>query len=88
MSALSKSEAVSKTNKPTTRNISGLRRLVTIADFYDINSMTCSSELFDPSVESDYRERSLQHRVGWANLTTEKGGRPPIAPHYPVVCQV
>jgi len=41
--------------------------------FYDINSMTCSSELFDPSVESDYRERSLQHRVGWANLTSEKG---------------
>ena len=40
-------------------------------DFYDMNSMTCSSQLFDPSVESDLMERNLQHNVGWKNLSSE-----------------
>ena len=37
-----------------------------------MNSMTCSSQLFDPSVESDFMERNLQHNVGWRNLSDEK----------------
>ena len=34
--------------------------------------MTCSSQLFDPSVESDFAERNLQYLVKWRNLSTEK----------------
>jgi len=41
--------------------------------FYDKNSMTCTSQLFDPSVESDFVERNLQHHVAWRNLSSEKG---------------
>lgn len=41
-------------------------------DFYDMNSITCSSQLFDPSIESDFVERNLQHIVGWRNLSEEK----------------
>lgn len=37
-----------------------------------MNSMTCTSQLFDPSVESDFMERNLQHNVAWRNLTDEK----------------
>ena len=33
--------------------------------------MTCTSQLFDPSVESDLMERNLQHNVGWKNLSSE-----------------
>ena len=40
-------------------------------DFYDMNSMTCTSDLFDPSVESDFMGRNLQHNVGWKNLSSE-----------------
>ena len=40
-------------------------------DFYNQNSMTCTSQLFDPSVESDFVERNLQHIVGWKNLSSE-----------------
>ena len=40
-------------------------------DFYNQNSMTCTSQLFDPSVESDFVERNLQHIVGWQNLSSE-----------------
>ena len=29
-------------------------------DFYNKNSMMCTSELFDPSSESDFKERSIQ----------------------------
>ena len=36
-----------------------------------MNSMTCTSQLFDPSVESDLMERNLQHNVGWKNLSRE-----------------
>ena len=35
--------------------------------------MTCTSQLFDPSVESDFVERNLQHIIGWRNLSSEKG---------------
>ena len=42
------------------------------SDFYDRHSMTCSSALFDPSVESDFVERNLQHHVGWRKLSSEK----------------
>ena len=31
-------------------------------DFYNKNSMMCTSELFDPSSESDFKERSIQVR--------------------------
>ena len=41
-------------------------------DFYNRYSMTCSSQLYDPSVESDFVERNLQHSVGWRNLSSEK----------------
>jgi len=40
--------------------------------FYDMNSITCSSQLIDPSIESDFVERNLQHIVGWRNLSEEK----------------
>ena len=30
------------------------------SDFYNKNSMMCTSELFDPSSESDFKERSIQ----------------------------
>ena len=46
---------------------------INISDFYDKNSMTCTSQLFDPSVESDFVERNLQHHVAWRNLSSEKG---------------
>ena len=36
-----------------------------------MNSMTCTSDLFDPSVESDFMGRNLQHNVGWKNLSSE-----------------
>ena len=42
------------------------------SDFYNINSMTCSSELFDPSQETDIVVRNLQHHIGWRNLSQEK----------------
>ena len=48
-----------------------LLKLDQSTDFYDMNSMTCSSQLFDPSVESDLMERNLQHNVGWRNLSRE-----------------
>lgn len=41
--------------------------------FYNQNSMTCTSQLFDPSVESDFVERNLQHHIAWRNLSSEKG---------------
>merc|ERR1712096_217159 len=41
--------------------------------FYDMHSMTCTSQLFDPSMESDFVGRSLQHVIGWKNLTKDKG---------------
>ena len=43
-----------------------------ISDFYDKNSMTCTSQLFDPSIESDFVERNLQHIIAWQNLSIEK----------------
>ena len=65
-SALSKLEAVrnQKVEKIILREI--------FSDFYDRHSMTCSSALFDPSVESDFVERNLQHHVGWRKLSSEK----------------
>ena len=48
-----------------------LLKLDPSTDFYDMNSMTCTSQLFDPSVESDLMERNLQHNVGWKNLSKE-----------------
>ena len=44
-----------------------------ILDFYNQNSMTCTSQLFDPSLESDFVERNLQHHIAWRNLSSEKG---------------
>lgn len=40
--------------------------------FYNKNSMTCSSEYFDPSAESDFLERNLQHHVKFQNLSEKK----------------
>lgn len=40
--------------------------------FYDKNSVTCTSEFFDPSRESDLLERNLQHSVKFRNLSEEK----------------
>ena len=34
--------------------------------------MTCSSEYFDPSAESDFLERNLQHHVKFQNLSEKK----------------
>jgi len=34
---------------------------LSVLDFYDKNSVTCTSEYFDPSRESDFLERNLQH---------------------------
>jgi len=41
--------------------------------FYNKNSMMCTSELFDPSSESDFKERSIQHHVTFRNLSEGKG---------------
>ena len=41
-------------------------------DFYDKNSMTCSSKFFDPSAESDFLERNLQHIVKFQKLSSSK----------------
>jgi len=40
--------------------------------FYDKNSMTCSSKFFDPSAESDFLERNLQHIVKFQKLSSSK----------------
>jgi len=40
--------------------------------FYDKNSVTCTSEFFDPSLESSRVERKLQHTVKFRNLSAEK----------------
>ncbi|XP_023322969.1 gamma-aminobutyric acid receptor subunit gamma-2 [Eurytemora carolleeae] len=40
--------------------------------FYDKNSVTCTSEYFDPTRESDFLERNLQHSVEFRNLSAEK----------------
>jgi len=40
--------------------------------FYNKNSMTCSSQYFDPSAESDFLERNLQHHIKFRNLTNKK----------------
>ena len=65
-SALSKLEAV------RTERVKEIILREIFSDFYDRHSMTCSSALFDPSVESDFVERNLQHHVGWRKLSSEK----------------
>jgi len=40
--------------------------------FYNKNSMTCSSEYFDPSAESDFLERNLQHHTKFHMLSPKK----------------
>ena len=55
-------------------------------DFYNKNSMMCTSELFDPSSESDFKERSIQVRNQSMVLTvhqkTKVGFIPTIFQHH------
>ena len=41
-------------------------------DFYDSNSMTCSSEFSDPTLEPDFVGRSLQHAITWKNISKSR----------------
>lgn len=40
--------------------------------FYDNNLMTCSSEFSDPTLESDFVGRSLQHAITWKNISKSR----------------
>ena len=55
-------------------------------DFYNKNSMMCTSELFDPSSESDFKERSIQVRnqsmVLLVHQKTKAGFIPTIFQHH------
>ena len=44
--------------------------MTSFKDFYDNNSMTCSSEF--SNVESNFVGRSLQHAITWRNITKSR----------------
>ena len=42
------------------------------SDFYDKNSMTCSSTYFDPAAETDFLARNLQHTIKFRRLSKRR----------------
>jgi len=41
-------------------------------DFYDKNSMTCTSTYFDPADETDFLERNLQYQINFRKLSMRR----------------